>query len=219
MRSVPRRDPRDEEIARDAYDAAQPQLAVLLPRERQFVWEYTIEPNATMAAVRAGYTARSAYSTAHRLLKKADIAAALAAVSAGVQRRTAVTAEMVVQELARVAFSDLGEAITWNDRGISFGDSATLPDRVRHAVKSVTVKRKRMMLPDGEGGFGEWEIEEIGATMHDKVAALAHLGKHFGIFDRAKGDGESAPLAFVRAVIAAVEQLESGGMLAEGEDD
>lgn len=47
----------------------------LTPKERRFVWEYEMDWNGTQAAVRAGYSERSAAVTASRLLKKANVAA------------------------------------------------------------------------------------------------------------------------------------------------
>ena len=49
-------------------------------KQRRFVEAYAKDPNATSAAVTAGYTARSAYSAGSRMLKNAEIQAALQAL-------------------------------------------------------------------------------------------------------------------------------------------
>lgn len=49
-------------------------------KQRRFVEAYAKDPNATSAAVVAGYTARSAYSAGSRMLKNAEIQAALQAL-------------------------------------------------------------------------------------------------------------------------------------------
>lgn len=48
---------------------------LLKPRERKFVWEYETDWNGTQAAIRAGYSEKSASVTASRLLKNAKVAA------------------------------------------------------------------------------------------------------------------------------------------------
>lgn len=48
---------------------------LLTPKERRFVWEYETDWNGTRAAIRAGYSEKSAAVTASRLLKKAKVAA------------------------------------------------------------------------------------------------------------------------------------------------
>ena len=46
----------------------------LTPRQARFVDEYLIDLNATQAAIRAGYSEKTAYSQGQRLLKKVEVA-------------------------------------------------------------------------------------------------------------------------------------------------
>lgn len=48
-------------------------MARLNPKQRRFVEEYAVDFNATQAAIRAGYSPRSAHSIGYDLLKKAEI--------------------------------------------------------------------------------------------------------------------------------------------------
>src|SRR3954467_14617733 len=75
-------------------------------RQARFVAEYLVDLNATQAAIRAGYSAASARQMGAENLSKPDIQAALAEARAVRGRRTEVTADRVVLELARVAFGD-----------------------------------------------------------------------------------------------------------------
>src|SRR4051812_15945223 len=97
-------------------------------RQRRFVAEYLLYLNATQAAVRAGYSARSAYSTGERMLRNAEVAAAIAEVQAARSRRTEVTADRVVLELARVAFGDPRRVMSWGPGGMRLRPSAELAD-------------------------------------------------------------------------------------------
>lgn len=73
-------------------------------RQAQFVEEYSISHNGAGAAVRAGYSRRSAKVTAARLLTKANVRTALAVREAENARALAVTRERVLAEV-RVAIS------------------------------------------------------------------------------------------------------------------
>jgi len=50
----------------------------MTPKRKQFVIEYTLDFNATQAAIRAGYSERTAYSIGHDLLKIPEIKEAIA---------------------------------------------------------------------------------------------------------------------------------------------
>src|SRR5215475_12924278 len=78
----------------------------LTPRQVRFVAEYLIDANATQAAIRAGYKAKHADVSGCRLLANAKIRAAVDAGEAERAKRTQVTADKVIMELARVAFAD-----------------------------------------------------------------------------------------------------------------
>ena len=93
-------------------------------RQARFVAEYLVDLNATQAAIRSGYSARSAYSTGERMLRNAEVAAAIAEAQAARSRRTEVTADRVVLELARVAFGDPRRVMSWARSGCSAGTSA-----------------------------------------------------------------------------------------------
>ncbi len=48
----------------------------LTPKQARFVEEYFVDLNATQAAIRAGYSAKTAYSQGERLLRNVEVAAA-----------------------------------------------------------------------------------------------------------------------------------------------
>ena len=79
----------------------------LTPKQQRFVEEYLVDLNATQAAIRAGYSGKSAYAIGHQNLKKHEIQAALETAIAERAERTAVTADRVIHEFARLAFADI----------------------------------------------------------------------------------------------------------------
>lgn len=71
----------------------------LTPKQQRFVAEYLIDLNATQAAIRAGYSVRTAKQQGSRLLTNVDIASAVAGKQAKVGDRLEITAEKVLRDL------------------------------------------------------------------------------------------------------------------------
>ena len=135
-------------------------------KQKRFIEEYLIDLNATQAAIRAGYSPDTAKSIGSENLTKPDLQARIAKAMAERSKRTGVSADRVVMELAKIAFVNAGDVID--------AETATLkPDAAREdtaAIQSVKVKT-----------FGEDGLErEI--KMADKLKALELLGKHLGMF-------------------------------------
>ena len=75
----------------------------LTPKQQRFVDEYLVDLNATQAAIRAGYSAKTAGSIGQRLLTKIEIQAELAAAMAAREERTEITADYVLRRLKEEA--------------------------------------------------------------------------------------------------------------------
>lgn len=71
----------------------------MTPKQERFVAEYLVDLNATQAAIRAGYSPKTAGSQGDRLLKNAEIAAAVVAAQAKRAERTEVTQDYVLTKL------------------------------------------------------------------------------------------------------------------------
>ena len=71
----------------------------LTARQQRFVQQYTIDLNATQAAIRAGYSPRGVAVNAHKLLRNAKIQAALVEIMAARSQRTEITADWVLTQL------------------------------------------------------------------------------------------------------------------------
>ena len=69
------------------------------PKQQRFVEEYLVDHNATQAAIRAGYSPKTAYSIGHENLKKPEIAAAIAAGEARLRRKTEVSIGSMTEEM------------------------------------------------------------------------------------------------------------------------
>ena len=76
----------------------------LTAKQSRFVEEYLIDLNATQAAIRAGYSQRTAYSQGQRLLKHVEVAAVIERASAELSERTGFAAEDTVHAIGRIAY-------------------------------------------------------------------------------------------------------------------
>lgn len=72
---------------------------MLQPKHQAFLVEYLVDANGARAAQSAGYTARSAAVTAHRLLRRPDVRAALAARQAQDSQRLALSRQEALRGL------------------------------------------------------------------------------------------------------------------------
>lgn len=74
----------------------------LTPKQRAFVAEYLVDLNATQAAIRAGYSVKTAKQTACENLAKPDVQAAIAELMKAREGRTEVTQDKVIADIRRV---------------------------------------------------------------------------------------------------------------------
>ena len=152
-------------------------------KQQRFVEEYLSDLNATQAAVRAGYSAKTAYRIGHDLLQKTSVSDAIQAAQAERSERTKITADEVLKELARIAFSDIRKAATFGPAGVTIRSSAELDDATAAAISEVSETTTQF------GGSRK-------VKLHDKVKALELAGRHLGLFEKDKGPG-AAVLNFI----------------------
>lgn len=145
-------------------------MAKLTEKQRRFVAEYLIDLNATQAAIRAGYSVKTAKDIGSQNLAKLNISQAIAERMAERSKRTGVNQDRVVLELAKIAFINAADVIDSDDATIKAG--ATADDTA--AIQSVKVK----VIPTKEGEGVEREIR-----LNDKLKALELLGKHLGMWN------------------------------------
>lgn len=73
----------------------------LSPKQQAFVREYLLDLNATQAAIRAGYSPKTARAQGQRLLTNVDIAEAIAEAKAKRAKKVELTAAEVIRRLDR----------------------------------------------------------------------------------------------------------------------
>lgn len=78
----------------------------LTKKQKRFCEEYLIDLNATQAAVRAGYSPKTASRIAVEVLNKTHVSEYLAMLMQERSKAVGITSEQVVKELEKIAFSD-----------------------------------------------------------------------------------------------------------------
>ena len=166
--------------------------AKLPPKQRKFVQEYLVDLNATQAAIRAGYSPKAANNAGPRLLVNARVQAAIQQAMSRRERRTEITADRVLNELAKIAFSDLRDFV-------EFG-----PGRTK--IKS----------SDQVDGAVLAEVSDTAAgtsvKLHSKMKALELLGKHLGLAAPEKHElsgPDGGPIEWVELVKVAQTDAEA----------
>jgi phage terminase small subunit len=149
-------------------------MAKLTAKQSRFVDEYLVDLSATKAAIRSGYSEKTAGRTGHENLKKPEIAEAIQQRMEKRSERTQLTADEVVLQLARMGMSDIRKLFTPDGRLKAVHD---LDDDTAAAVQSIEVVTK--MIPGQEGE--EPEVEYLHKIkMIDKIRPLELIGKHMG---------------------------------------
>jgi phage terminase small subunit len=144
-------------------------------QQKRFYREWLIDYNATQAAIRAGYSKKSAYAQGCALLKHPEGIIYLEQLQRELNEQLKVTREQVIEEMARIGMVDIRRIFT--DGGNLKNPGALDTDTAR-AVKSVEVVTKTV-------GVGEdAELEHTHKIQfHDKMKALDGLAKHFNLYE------------------------------------
>ena len=151
----------------------------LTPKQEKFCEEYLIDLSATKAYERA-YPGCKSNNTARtngaKLLANTNIRERIDASRKRLQKKTDVTQERVLKELATVAFASIGLMCDWDeDNDLTLKPKKDLTPEDMAAIQSI------------QSNDQFYQNERIGRRinfkMHDKLKALELLCKHLGILD------------------------------------
>jgi phage terminase small subunit len=165
----------------------------LTPKQARFAAEYLIDLNATQAAIRAGYSAKTAYSQGERLLRHVEVAQAIQAGQQARAVRTEITQDRVLQELARIAFFDIRQLYrpdgTMKDPTEMDADTAAAlaSIEVREELDRGTGDEEADVVAPG-GAVRRKRGELVGGytiktRVFDKVATLQLAMRHLGMLN------------------------------------
>ena len=144
----------------------------LTPKQEQFCLEYLIDLNATQAAIRAGYSKKTAQVIGSENLVKPLVQERVTELTQARKQRAEKTADDIIKEYESIGFSRVTNIVEFNESGAAFVKSSDkLSDSDKAAIESVEVIER--------GG----DVPEIRTKikLHSKQTALAQLSKHHNI--------------------------------------
>lgn len=144
----------------------------LTPKQQRFVEEYLVDLNATQAAIRAGYSAKTAEWIGPQLLGKTHVAAAVQAGRSALSARTEITQDRVLLEYARLAFLD--------PRKLFDNTGAPLPiQQLDDDTAAAIIGLDVVQVGNSETGIGD----VLKYKLADKKGALDSVARHLGMFN------------------------------------
>lgn len=119
------------------------------PKQEKFCVEYLIDLNATQAAIRAGYSKRTAYSIGNEILKKPEIKSRINELRSQEFKKSIMTAEEVEARLSKAARGELQEEVVVTENIGDFMSKAKIIKKqisAKDQVKALELMGKRNNL-------------------------------------------------------------------------
>lgn len=164
-------------------------------KQKIFADEYLIDLNATRA-YRVAYPSvkkdETAAAAAARMLRNVKVAAYIQERMQERQKRTEITQDRVLEELAAIAFAKATDYVEIKGECVRIKDTDTLDEQQIRAIAGIK-----------EGKYG------IELKLNDKEKALELLGRHLGMFkDKLEVSGLEEEKKKLGDIL---EQLRGGG--------
>jgi phage terminase small subunit len=156
----------------------------LTPKQERFCEEYLIDLNATQAAFRAGYSAKTANEQGARLLANVSVASKIDELKKARAEVTGITAERVLKEIAKLAFFDPRKLLNGDGTPKAIHE---LDDETAAAVAGIDIVTK------GNDDLGYADVMKI--KLADKGQNLERLGRHLKLFTERIEVSDSSELA------------------------
>ncbi len=141
----------------------------------KFCLEYIKDFNATQAAIRAGYSPKTAVVQASRLLSKANIQEYIQQRAQKIEEKSEIDLAMVLKEFGRIAFTDVRKL--FNDDG-TLKDIKELDPDLSAAISSIEVYEEYV----GTGNKRKFIGYTKKIKFWDKKGSLDSIGKYLGMF-------------------------------------
>jgi len=151
----------------------------LMPKQQLFVREYLVDMNATQAYLRAGYKVSEAVAAvnASQSLRNPKISAAINEVLGRRLEKLDISADAILQELAKMAFGNMLDYIKIQADGTAYVDLSKLTREQAAAIQELSFE-------EVTEGFGEdaRPVRKVKFKLADKKGSLELLGKNKKLF-------------------------------------
>lgn len=144
-------------------------LLPLTARQQVFVEEYLVDLNATQAAIRAGYSNRTATEMGYENLTKPHVAAAIAAKMAERSARVQLEADTVLRQIKSILTSDIRNYLEYGPGHVALKPSSGLTSEQAACIAEVS----ETVSQTGN---------RVRLKFHDKLKALDMASRHLGLY-------------------------------------
>lgn len=145
-------------------------------KQERFCREYTLDLNSTQAAIRAGYSKKTARQIGSENLSKPDIQSLISELQADLQKNTELTAVRILEEHKKIAFSSIAHL---HNSWIELKDFEKLTPEQKACIKSISTK----VLKQNAGTREEpiiVDVEFVKIDLWDKQRALDSISNILG---------------------------------------
>lgn len=148
----------------------------LTPKIKRFCEEYIKDLNGTQAAIRAGYSSKTANEQASQLLAKLNVKNYISELKQSLSNKNEGLAQQVIDELKKIGFANIQDYINPENE---IKDLSAIDRDKAAAVESI----KKTVTEFSGGGESHGKKTSIQFKLYDKISALEKLGRHLGIFE------------------------------------
>lgn len=148
----------------------------LRPQIKRFCEEYIKDFNGTQAAIRAGYSKKTANEQSSQLLARLNVQDFLSKLKQKLSDKNEGLAQQVIDELKKVGFSNIQDYI---NEGNEIKDLTKITRDHASAVESI----KKTVTEFTGSGESQGSKTSIQFKLYDKLSALEKIGRHLGIFE------------------------------------
>ncbi len=141
----------------------------LTAKQKLFCREYLVDLNVHHAAKRAGYKSKSYNRYVYRLMADDAVKSYIAELMTARKERLQITSDMVLRDLAAIAFTDIRDFVSLGEEGLVVKAIGDLTPEQARAIESITERT------NAHGS-------RIGIKLHNKLKALELIGRHLAMF-------------------------------------
>jgi len=166
----------------------------LTDKQKRFADEYLIDLNATQAAIRAGYSEKTAEQMGYKLVQNSLVSEYIQQQQKRLQKKTNITQERVLAELEKIGFASITDYLEYKtiirevekdrDGNPQYDWAMSVLARDSTEVDGAPIQEVSI----GKDGTFKFKL-------YDKVKALEQIGRHLGLFDKGSDGGDAEDLS------------------------
>lgn len=161
-------------------------------KQWRFIVEYPVDMDGAKAAIRAGFSKRTARQIAYILLAKPHIKAEVAKQVKKMMNRAEIKSWMVLKETAHIAFSNIANLASWDTKTVNLKDSKTLAPEITASVSEISETKHGVKI-----------------KMHDKNAALRLLYDYLHLSEAGNDEEGKSQTIFVAPELSSEESWQT----------